>query len=418
MLWLYDTLSRRKRPFRPLRGGTVRIYTCGPSVYSYSHIGNFRTYLFEDVLVRYLRFKGYRVRRVMNVTDVEDKAIAAARKEKVTLQALQEAKVRAFFHDFSWLGMERPDVVARASAHVPQMIRMIAAICRNGYCSGDGGGIYFNVRKFRRYGELRRLKRRTYFGRAKGDDYAKEGLWDFILWKKWTRGDGGVRWKSPFGDGRPGWHIECSAMSAHYLGKTFDIHCGGTDNIYPHHENEIAQGYAASGKPPANFWLHAKHLTVNRKKMSKRMGNVVYVKQLMAEDLHPQCLRFYLISERYRNPLDFSWREFRKRTCGCEHTREVLGRLRRLAARNTKPDTGNRRPAAGSGMRGKAIARRLLAGFESAMDDDLDTGLAFMGIFRMIGETGRLLDAGELDSADAGAIAAAMKGIDTVLGVF
>ena len=402
MLRLYDTLSRTKRPFRPLKGNTVRIYTCGPSVYSYSHIGNFRTYLFEDVLVRYLRFKEYRVKRVMNVTDVEDKAIAAARREGVTLAALQRDKARAFFAAFYYLGMLKPDVVAKASDHVPEMVRMIGRICRNGYCIRDRGGVYFNVRKFRRYGKLSRLGCRYYFGRARGDDYAKEGLWDFILWKRWTRGDGNARWRSPFGDGRPGWHIECSAMSARYLGKTFDIHCGGTDNIYPHHENEIAQSYAANGKPPANFWLHARHLTVNRKKMSKRTGNVLYVRQLAEGDIHPKCLRYYLISERYRHQLDFSWNEFRKRTRGCEQAARLMAGLRK---------------AEGKGS-GRAIAAGLLEGFEGAMDDDLNTKLAFRRIFRAVRETERLQRAGKLSRSGAKAICGAMERINGVLGVF
>ncbi len=416
MLKLYDTLSRAKRPFRPLKGDTVRIYTCGPSVYSYSHIGNFRTYLFEDVLVRYLMFKGYSVKRVMNITDVEDKAIIAARKEGVTLAALQRDKARRFFADFMYLGMLRPDIVAKASGHVPDMIRLISRICRNGYCVAGGrgagnGDVYFNVRKFRSYGRLRGLERRDYFGRARGDDYAKEGLWDFVLWKRWTRGDGSVRWHSPFGDGRPGWHIECSAMSMRYLGETFDIHCGGTDNIFPHHENELAQDTAATGKRPVNFWLHARHLTINRKKMSKRTGNVLYVRQLATEDIHPRCLRYYLISERYRSLLDFSWNEFRRRTCGCEQVAAVLSRLRRIGRRG-----GN--PGPGDGRRGKAIARRLLDGFESAMDDDLNTKLAFRRIFAAMRDVEKLLREGKLSGSGARAICAAVGRIDSVLGVF
>lgn len=405
MLKLYDTLSRTKRPFRPLRGNTVRIYTCGPSVYSYSHIGNFRTYLFEDVLVRYLRFKGYSVKRVMNITDVEDKAIIAARKEGVSLAALQRDKIRRFFADFDYLGMLRPDVVAKASEHVPDMIRLVARICRNGYCMKGNGGVYFNVRKFRDYGKLRNLRNRTYFGRARGDDYAKEGLWDFILWKGWTRGDGRTRWHSPFGDGRPGWHIECSAMSMRYLGETFDIHCGGMDNIFPHHENEIAQGYAATGRPPARFWLHAKHLTINRKKMSKRTGNVLYVTQLAKEDIHPKCLRFYLISERYRHPLDFTWAWFMKETCHCEHAEKIRAALRKVKG-------------AGNGKRGQEIARRMLGAFEAAMDDDLNTKLAFRRIFSQFRSIDVLLKAGKLTANDAKAIVGAMEKINGVLGVF
>src|SRR5208283_4388002 len=303
MLRLYDTLDGKKRRFKPLQGNTVRMYTCGPSVYAYSHIGNFRTYLFEDVLVRYLIFKGYKVKRIMNITDIEDKAIEAARKERKTLDALQKDKIRSFFADWRSLGMKKPDVVAKASRNVLYMEKLIRRICAKGYCKEEKDGIYFDVKKFKHYGDLRKLRNRSYLGMARNDDYAKEGLWDFRLWKRWTRNDGDVCYASSFGDGRPGWHIECSAMAMHYLGESFDIHCGGSDNIYPHHENEIAQSEAASGKRMANFWLHARHLTINKRKMSKRTGNVLYVSQLKKKGVPPGCLRFYLLSEKYRKPL-------------------------------------------------------------------------------------------------------------------
>jgi cysteinyl-tRNA synthetase len=398
-----------KRPFHPLKGNTVRIYTCGPSVYSYSHIGNFRTYLFEDVLVRYLLLLGYRVKRVMNITDVEDKGVMTAKKENLSLGALQKDKIRAFLADYDRLGMLRPDIIARASDHVPQMIRLIERICRNGYCLRKGNDICFNVRKFRRYGRLARLEQRTYFpGTPEDEDYVKRGLWDFVLWKGWTRGDGSARWHSPFGDGRPGWHIECSAISRQYLGMAFDIHCGGVDNIYPHHENEIAQSYAATGKMPAAFWLHAKHLTINRRKMSKSTGNVLYVRQMLKGNLHSRCLRFYLIRGRYRSRMDFSWKEFRKRTCGCEQARRILAMLRTIAGKQP----------AGDGKRGRKMALRLLGGFQDAMDDDLNTKLAFRRIFAIFRGLEQLLKARKLKAKDAKAVLGAMERINGVLGVF
>jgi len=405
MLRLFDTLAGRKRIFRPQRGDTVRIYTCGPSVYAYSHIGNFRTYLFEDVLVRYLRYKGYRVKRVMNITDVEDKAVKAAMKEGETLEGLQKDKIRAFFSDFDALLMVRPDVVAKASEHVPQMARLIGRICGKGYCIHEPDGVYFNVRKFRRYGALSHAKRLRYLGTARKDDYAKVGAWDFRLWKRWTRGDGGVFWESPFGKGRPGWHIECSAMSMAHLGESFDIHCGGTDNIFPHHENEIAQSESATGKKLANFWLHARHLTINKRKMSKRTGNVLYVSQLRKMGVPSGCLRFYLISERYRRPLDFTLKRFKATVCQCHEASGIVAKLRKAKS-------------SGDGERGKIIARRLLSGFESAMDDDLDTGLAFRRLFRILRDAGALLKAKKLSKADAKAICGAMDRIDLVLWVF
>jgi len=372
-LMLYDTMGGKKRPFKALHGKRVGIYTCGPSVYSLSHIGNFRTYLFEDILVRYLRYKGYHVKRVMNITDIEDKAIAEAARAGKSLSELEAPKIKAFLKDFDTLKMQRPDVIAKASDHVPQMLRMIDRICRRGYCIENREGIYFDVRKSDGYGDLRHLKRRDYLGKARGDDYSKEGLWDFVLWRRWTKKDGDARWDGgPLGDGRPGWHIECSAMSTHYLGATFDIHCGGSDNIFPHHENEIAQSKAANGKTPANFWMHARHLTIGKKKMSKRTGNVVHVTELLEAGIHPQCLRFYLISERYRHPLDFTYERFEGKVCACENVSRLIGRLKRIRRK-------------GAGAAGKTISAKLIADFERAMDDDLDTRKAFDSVFRSFG---------------------------------
>lgn len=405
MLMFHDTLTGRKMPFHPLVNGKVRIYTCGPSVYAYSHIGNFRTYLFEDVLVRYLIYKGFKVRRAMNITDVEDKAIIAAKREGKTLGALQKDKIRSFLADFDKLGMRKPDVIAKASEHVPDMVRLISRICSNGYCIRAKDGIYFDVRRFRRYGQLRKLKNRSYLGAASGDDYSKEGLWDFRLWKKWSRRDGNVRWGSPFGEGRPGWHIECSAMAMRYLGDSFDIHCGGSDNIYPHHENEMAQSEAATGKRLANFWLHARHLTVGKKKMSKRTGNVLYVAQLEKEGVPPKCLRFYLISKRYRSQLDFTIERFRSDICECKKVRSLLNKLRRISGK-------------GDGKLGRALAERIISGFEAAMDDDLDTGLAFRKVFRVFRIVEMRISAKKLSEQDAEEILKAMGRIDSVLGVF
>ncbi len=405
MLRLYDTLDGKKRTFKPLRGNTVRMYTCGPSVYAYSHIGNFRTYLFEDVLVRYLIFKGYKVKRVINITDIEDKAIEAARRERKSLDALQKDKIRAFFADWKSLGMRRPDVVAKASRNIPSMERLIRRICARGFCKEERDGIYFDVRKFKQYGDLRKLRNRRYLGIARNDDYSKEGLWDFRLWKRWTKIDGNVRFKSSFGDGRPGWHIECSAMAMQYLGESFDIHCGGSDNIYPHHENEIAQSEAASGKRMANFWLHARHLTINKMKMSKRTGNVFYVSQLRKNGVPSRCLRFYLLSEKYRSPLDFNMQAFENEICYCKNVRGLLSRIRGIRL-------------GGDGMAGKKFAKKLLDGFEDAMDDDLNTGLAFRRIFRIFRDIDRDMKNGKLTKEDTRAILPAMKKINQVLNVF
>lgn len=405
MLRLFDTLSRKKKVFRPLMKSLVRIYTCGPSVYAYSHIGNFRTYLFEDLLVRYLQYKGYRVRRVMNITDVEDKAIKQANEEGKTLEELQKDKIRVFFLDFDALGMVRPDIIANASEHIPQMAKLIQRLCEKGYCIKDRDGVYFNVRKFRGYGKLTHLKNHRYMGMAHKDDYAKEGLWNFRLWKAWSKADGNFLWKSPFGKGRPGWHIECSAMAMQYLGESFDIHCGGNDNIFPHHENERAQSESATGKLFANFWLHSKHLTINKRKMSKRTGNVLYVKQLAKRGVPSSCLRAYLISEKYRRPLDFTKEKFRSKIKKCHRIDAILKKLKNVRKN-------------GGGILGKQISNELRSGFENAMDDDLDTGLAFRRIFSIFNKIEKMLKEETLSKSDATAILLAMEKIDLVLWVF
>jgi cysteinyl-tRNA synthetase len=405
VLKLYDTMSERKRPFKPLSGNTVRVYTCGPSVYAYSHIGNLRTYLFEDVLVRYLRYKGYSVKRVMNITDIEDKAIEAARKGGMTLVAFEKAKVEAFFKDFYSLGMRKPDIVAKASRHIPQMIKLIARICHKGYCKKEKDGVYFDARRFSGYGKLRHLDDKKYLGKAPGDDYSKEGVWDFRLWKTWTRGDGETSWESPFGKGRPGWHIECSAMAMHHLGESFDIHCGGTDNIYPHHENEIAQSESATGRMLANFWLHAGHLTIKKRKMSKRTGNVLYLKDLRKEGIRPECLRAFLLSEGYRKTLDFSIPSFMERVGDCHRVGKLI---RRMAALKGK----------GGGGLGTALAKRLTDGFERSMDDDLDTKSALSSLCGVFSDIEKLMDARRLTKKDAAPIISAIRRIDSVLGIF
>ncbi len=401
---LYDSMKRSKRKFKPLRGKKVGIYTCGPSVYDYSHIGNYRTYLFEDLLVRYLRYRGYSVKRVMNITDVEDKAILAARKGNISLKKLEREKIRKFFSDFRKLGMLMPDVVAKASDEVPQMIRLIQRICKKGYCKTEKDGIYFDVRKFD-YGtlHLKRKKKKKYLGISRKDDYSREGMWDFRLWKFWSRGDGEYYWEAPFGRGRPGWHIECSAIAIRHLGESIDIHCGGTDNIFPHHENEIAQSEAASGKRFANFWMHAKHLTINKKKMSKRLGNVFYVDELEKKGVGPRCLRFYLISESYRSRHDFTLGEFRKRIRSCKGIRQFISALKKVHGK-------------GEGKLGKKIAEKLVSGFESAMDDDLNTKLAFRRIFSLCADAEKKM--GKMGRHDARHIVKALERIDSVLNVF
>ncbi len=392
---LYDWLDKKKKI---LGKKSVRIYTCGPSVYDYSHIGNFRAHLYEDVLVRYLKYRGIRVRRVMNITDVEDKAIKRANKLGITVWQLEKDKIRQFWKDYDALGMLRPDVVAMASSEIPAMIRLINRICKKGYCFREKDGIYFNVRKFKKYGKLLG-KRMKYAGIKRKDDYAREEKYDFRLWKFRSRSDRRYSWDSPFGRGRPGWHIECSAIVMHHLGEQIDIHCGGWDNIFPHHENEIAQTESATGKRMSEFWLYCRHLTLNKRKMSKRTGNVLFVKDLKNEGILPKSLRSFLLSERYRSKLDFSKEEFKKRDVQCQEFREFYKSLKKIRRK-------------GSGECGKKLAGKIILDFEKAMDDDLDTRKVFRNLFRA-----SKTDLSKLSKNDAKEMVKAIEKIDNVLRI-
>ena len=287
---LFNTLTRRKEPFTPLEIGKVKMYTCGPTVYDYAHIGNFRAFLFEDLLKRWLLLQGFKVTHVMNLTDVDDKTIRGSQKQGLPLRQFTDFYIKAFFEDIKTLNILAADVYPRATDRIPEMVALIKTLMDKGYAyRGEDGSIYYCISKFPDYGKLSKLKTAELKAgaRVSQDEYAKEEAQDFALWKAWTPEDGDVFWETELGKGRPGWHIECSAMSMKYLGETFDIHCGGVDNIFPHHENEIAQSEAASGKKFVNYWLHNEHLQVEGKKMSKSLGNYYTLRDLLAKQCDP-----------------------------------------------------------------------------------------------------------------------------------
>jgi cysteinyl-tRNA synthetase len=398
-LKLFDSMSGGLRKFVPLQSGRAGIYTCGPSVYDYSHIGNFRTYVAEDILVRYLAYKGLKVRRVMNITDVEDKAVRAAVAQGVGLADLQKQKIRGFFSDWDVLGLSRPDVIAYASGHVPQMVKMIERICARGFCVSNRSGVYFNIRKMRGYGKMSGLKDPEYFGRAPGDDYSKCGLWDFRLWKRWSRGDGNIGWDSPFGFGRPGWHIECTAMATRYLGEYFDLHCGGSDNVYPHHENEIAQSFAANRTRLAKYWFHTAHLVINSRKMSKRTGNVVYVRDILEKGYSGEELRAFLMCGNHRMTLNFTYRDLK--TCALR-LREMRSNAAGLCG--GRPENG-------------PLAKRLLSGFNSRMDNGLNVKSAMNWLDSQIRQLAARQMRGALGRGGAAQAHYALKKIDSVVNV-
>ena len=306
----FNTLGRELQEFTPIQPGKVRMYTCGPTVYNYAHIGNFRAYLFEDVLRRTLEYFGNQVTQVMNLTDVDDKTIRDSKAAGLKLQDFTRKYKDAFFDDLKTLRIEPAEHYPEATGHIQEMQRMIDILFKKGIAyQSDDGSVYFSIDKFPEYGKLARIDREQQRAgvRINSDEYEKDSVADFALWKAWSEPDGEVKWPSPWGDGRPGWHLECSAMSMKYLGKTFDIHTGGVDNMFPHHEDEIAQSEAANGCKFVNYWLHCEHLTVDNKKMSKSLGNFYTLRDLLAKGYTGAEVRWALIGTHYRSKLNFSF---------------------------------------------------------------------------------------------------------------
>ncbi len=377
MLRLFNTLTRKKEKFQPL-GDVVGIYTCGPSVYQCAHLGNFRTFIFEDVLVRYLRFRGYKVKRVMNLTDIEDKAIVTAKKEGKSLRKLTEYYSRIFFEDMETLALLPADVFSKATEHVPEIIGIIQKLMENGYAyRGKDGSIYYDVSKFDDWGKLSHLKLKRGKKKIKRDEWGEESVIvsDFALWKSYEKEDGDVFWETELGKGRPGWHIECSAMSSKYLGTHFDIHIGGVDNIFPHHESVIAQNYGAFGKNPSRYWLHSRHLMVGGKKMSKSTGNYYTVHQLVAMGFKPMAIKYLLLSMNYRRRLNFTFE-------GVEEAGKKLEKIQNTIEILKSTD--------GTVDAGK-IATKAIKRFEQAMDDNLNTGKALKILEEFTDEAGRIV---------------------------
>ncbi len=437
-LRLFNTLSRSVEEFVPLdpAGKAVRMYCCGPTVYDFGHIGNFRTFAFSDLVRRYLQFRGYAVTHVMNVTDVEDKIIKRVRESGGTLRELVSKYEEAFLEDLQTLGCLRPHHLPRATEHIAEMISIIDALMKRGiaYQAADGS-VYFSIEKHRgrgsRYGQLVNLNfdQMRVGERVASDEYTKDSLADFALWKARVPEDGAVFWPSPWGEGRPGWHIECSAMSMKLLGPSFDLHLGGEDLAFPHHEDELAQsegaGWQPSGQRFVKYWLHGAHLLVEGRKMSKSLGNFFTLRDLLAKGFTGREIRYVLLSAHYRETFNFTLDGLEASRAALARLDECLAKVAEVArsAHERAGRSGSLSPIGGEGWgegAGNAAAapdQKLLDEFTAAMDDDLNVSKGWGTLFEWVRETNRLLAANQLSPATAAAGLAAWQRLDSVFGL-
>jgi cysteinyl-tRNA synthetase len=402
---LHNTLTNQLEPLAPLHPGEVRIYTCGPTVYAYAHIGNFRTFMFQDILRRFLRSQGLRLMHVMNVTDVDDRIIANAAGAGISIREYTEKYIEAFVQDMSALNLEAPEILARATEHIEDMVTLIESLQKKGYTYNSDGSIYYRIAKFPAYGKLSRI---DVTGMQSGarvdlDRYEKDDARDFALWKAPKAGE--HFWETRIGPGRPGWHIECSAMAMKYLGETLDIHAGGVDLAFPHHENEIAQSEGSTGHRFAKVWLHSEHLLIEGQKMSKSLGNFYTLRDLFAKGEKPSTVRFLLLSVPYRRQLNFTEDGLRQAQNSVERLRNFLARLK-----------SSNFPAGSADANQTRIARAE-ADFDAALGDDLNTAMALAAVFDLVRDANTAMDRGEFKQQDATRAIAAMEKFDAVLAV-
>ena len=407
-LRFFNTMERRQMAFEPLTAGCARMYTCGPTVYNFAHIGNFRAYVFEDILRRTLEYFGYSVTQVMNLTDVDDKTIRDSRKESLPLREFTARYKQAFFEDIKQLKIEPAEVYPAATDHIPEMIALIQTLMDKGFAyQAQDKCIYFSIDKFKDYGKLARIDRENQRDgvRIATDEYAKDAVGDFALWKAWDEADGDVFWESPWGRGRPGWHIECSARSMKYLGESFDIHTGGVDNMFPHHEDEIAQSESATGKKWVNYWLHCEHLMVDGTKMSKSLGNFYTLRDLQNKGWNGREIRWVLVGAHYRKKLNFT-------IDALGQARETLGKFDALFDRLRKITVP------GDGSEAAGLIADTKDAFAGALADDLNIAPALAAAFELMRGANRLADNGTLSQNGAAAILAAFRDFDRVIGCF
>ena len=373
MLKLYNTLTRKKEVFKPIKKGRVSLYTCGPTVYNYIHLGNLRAFLFYDLVKRYLLYKKYKVKHVMNITDVDDKTIRDSQKEKKSLKEFTEFYTKEFLRDLQELNIINPDIMPKATEHIPEMVSLVKILLKKGYAYKAADGIYFSIKKFKNYGNLAQLEKQNLQSNARVslDEYEKENISDFSLWKAYDKNDGNVFWEREIGKGRPGWHLECSAMSQKYLGIPFDIHCGGIDLVFPHHTNEIAQSEAAYNKKFVNYWLHNEHLLVDEKKMSKSLHNFYTLRDLLSKQYSGKEIRFLLLSVHYRQKINFTFESLNSVKNILEKIEEFMTNIQNY--KKSSP----------------SLIKKTKQEFEKAMDDDLNFSKALAVIFDFMKEVNK-----------------------------
>ena len=409
MLKFHNTLTNQIEEFQPMNDAEVKLYICGPTVWSFAHIGNFRTFTFGDILRRYLKYKGYQLTHVFNLTDVDDRIINEAKNSGKTIDEFTAPFIEAFWEDFDALGLERPEITPRATEHIAEMIQIIETLLENDHAYESDGSIYYRISAFKDYGKLSKINFKGNVSGASGrvdtDKYDKENANDFALWKL-VGEDEPTGWDASFGRGRPGWHIECSAMAMKYLGETFDIHAGGIDLKFPHHENEIAQSEGATGKIFAKTWLHSEHLKVEGETMSKSLGNYYTFRDLVAKNYSPTAIRYLLMSVPYHKQLNFTFETLD----GAEQT---IARLRDFRARLNEANLRD-----GTNEEVQKFTKTALQDFEAAMDDNLNTSVALAALHNLTRETNTALTAEKIKSEDRAAILDALAKIDSVLNIF
>ena len=404
-LRFHNTLTQRLEEFVPADGKTVRMYTCGPTVYSFVHVGNFRTFAFQDILRRTLRARGYALDHVMNITDVEDKIIRNAMERGVSIQEYTKTYSEAFLEDAAALRMEKPERLVYATEHIGEMVTAISKLAATGHTYQSEGSTYFRIATFPEYGKLSH----TNFGgnvagaRVEVDEYDKDDARDFVLWK--GRKPGEPAWDAPMGEGRPGWHIECSVMAMQYLGETLDIHTGGVDLVFPHHENEIAQSESLTGKPFVRFWMHAEHLMVEGKKMAKSLGNFFTLRDILERGYAPEAIRFLLVATPYRKQLNFTFE-------GLDAARTAIERLRNFQLR-----VRNERFGEGANPALDERAARAITEFDAALDDDLNTADALAAVFEFVREANTAMDSGQFRASNQAAALELLRRFDEIFAV-